>query len=119
MSAAAGFAGAEAVTLIGYTGVYVAQVLPFEDDATTRALIAGGVALFLLMAAAAIGGAALALVKLQRWSRSLLLVVQLIAAAVTLPLALDGRWAAWLVVGVAAAIVALILAPTTTAALEH
>lgn len=119
VTAAATLAGAEAVVLVGYAVTYTVQVLPLGDEALTRGLIAGGVVLFLSLMAVAIASAAWALLHLRHWPRSLLLVVQLLAVAVMVPLALAGIWIAWLVVAAAVCTAALVLAPPTTAAIER
>lgn len=119
VSAAAGLAGLEAAALAGYAVTYAVQVLPLGDNAMTRALIAGGVVLFVLLAAAGVGAAAVALLRLRHWPRSVLIVTQLLVLAIMVPLALAGWWLAWLAVAVAAAVTALVLAPATTAAIER
>lgn len=117
--AAVALAGLEALALVGYAVTYTVGALPFRDNVTTRALMTGGLVLFLLIAAGAVGAAAHALLGLRHWPRSLLLVVQVITVAVMLPLALAGLLIGWLAVLVAVAVAALVLAPATTATVER
>ncbi len=119
VSAAAALAGLEALALVGYAVTYMVGALPFRDNVTTRALMTGGLVLFLLIAAGAVAAAAHALLALRHWPRSLLVVVQVITVAVMLPLALAGLMVGWLAVLVAAGVAALVLAPATTAAVER
>jgi len=63
-----------------------------------------------------LGGAAWSLLGLRRWSMSLLVVAQLVAIPVLLPLARGGMPLIWLVIGLAGVILALVLAPATTTA---
>lgn len=119
VTAAAALARVEAAALVVYAVVYVVQVLPFKDEAITRGLIAGGVVVFLLLAAGAVAAAAWALLQLRHWPRSLLVVTQLLVVAVMAPLAGAGLWVGWLAVAVAVAVAVLVLAPQTTAAIER
>lgn len=119
VTAAAALAGLEAAGLVGYAATYTFQVLPLGNDAVTRALIAGGVVVFLLTAAAAVATAAWALLNLRHWPRSLLVVTQLLAIAVITPLAMAGSWVAWLAVAVAVAVASFVVAPPTTKAIER
>jgi len=119
VKAAAALAGLEAVALVAYAAAYVLEVLPFDDEVMVRSLMAGAVALFLLLAAAALGAAAWALLRLRHWPRSVLVMAQLLIAAVMVQFALDGRWLGWLFVAVALTVVAMVLAPRTTAAIER
>lgn len=119
VNVAAGLAGLEALALVGYAVSYVVGALPFRDNVGTRAVMTGGVALFLLIVAGAVAAAARALVALRHWPRSLLVVAQLLLVAIMFPLALAGLKVGWLAVAVAVAIAALVLAPATTAAVER
>lgn len=119
VTAGAGLVVLEAVAVAAYAVAYVVRLFPLGDEALVRALMAAGVTVFLLLTAAALAAAARALLDLRHWPRALLVAVQLIVLATALPLALDGLLLAWVFAVLAAAITAMVLAPTTTAAIER
>ena len=115
---AAGVVLLQALGTVGFALLFVADVLPLEEPRAMRAGFAFGVVLSVVGAAAVLVVAARALLRGQAWSRSLLVVAQLMAIVIGAPMAQGGDWIGWLVVASGVGTLVLLLHPATTAALE-
>jgi hypothetical protein len=117
--AGAALAVIEAIGAVGFALRFLVDVLPFEDEALRRAAFAFGVEICVVGSAAVLLLAARALAQQRRWSRSLLLVAQVMGFAIGWPMIQGGDWVGWVLVAMAAVGVVLLLHPATTAALER
>lgn len=115
---AAGVAVIEAAGAGAFVVRYLVDVLPFEDPWLTHAGYALGVIALVTGAAAALVAAARALLRRRHWPRSLLVVAQLMAFAIGIPMVQADDWVGWPVVVLGALGLVLVLHPATTAAIE-
>lgn len=119
MHAAAVVALLQAAGSAAFAARFIVEVLPLEEPRWERAGFALGLVTFVLGAAAVLVAAARGLRRMQFWSRSLLVVAQVMALAIGIPMAQGGDWVGWLVAATGAAGLGLLLHPATTAALER
>lgn len=98
---------------------FLVDVLPFEEPRLMRAGFAIGVVVLVAGAAAALVAAARALHRLRPWPRSLLVVAQIMALAIGVPMAQGGDRVGWAIGATALVGLVLLLHPTTTSALGH
>ena len=109
----------QAVGSAAFAVRFLVEVLPLEEPRGLRAGYAFGVVAFVGGAAAVLVVAARALRRLRLWSRSLLVVAQLMALAVGIPMAQGDDWIGWPVAVTGVVGLVLLLHPTTTTALEQ
>ena len=117
--AAAVLALLEAVGASVFVVRFLLEVLPLEEPRLMQAGFALGVVALVGGAAVALVLAARALVALRYWPRSVLVVAQVMALAIGIPMAQAGDWVGWLIVAMGVVGLALLLHPATTAALER
>lgn len=108
----------EAAALLAFTGWFFADLFPVPDPVATRLAMGLGAVVFQVLVVVALLFAARGLAGLHHWPRSLLLILQVFALIVGVPIARDGLIAGWVVCVLALATVVALLVPTTTAAIE-
>lgn len=115
--AAAALALGQAVGTAAFAVLFLVDVVPFEEPRLMRAGFALGVVALVIGAAVWLTLAARALLRLRTWPRSLLVVAQIMALAIGVPMARGGELVGWVIVSTALAGLVLLLHPRTTAAL--
>jgi len=96
---------------------FLVDVLPLEDPWLMRAGYAFGLEVCVVGAAVVLVLAARAIGQLRPWSRSLLVVAQIMALAIGVPMAQASDWVGWVIAAMGAAGLVLLFHPATTAAL--
>jgi hypothetical protein len=109
---------AQAAGTGGFAVLFLLDVLPLRDPVLMRAGFALGVLVLVVGAGAVLVAAARALLQLRFWSRSLLVVAQIMALAIGVPMAQGGSWIGWVIAAMGPIGLLLLLHPATTAALE-
>lgn len=116
---AAALALVQAAGAFAFAVLFLVDVVPLEEPRLTRAGFALGIETLVVGSAVMIGLAARALVRMRSWSRSFLVVAQIMALAIGVPMTQGGSWVGWLIAAIGLAGLVLLLHPATTAAVEH
>lgn len=119
MRVAAAIAWAQAGGAAVYAVVFTVGVLPLRDPWLQRAGFAAGIVVLVLGGAAVLAAAAKAIARLRHWARSFLVVAQLMALAIGVPMAQAGGVVGVLLVVAAVVALVVLLHPATTAALDR
>jgi len=108
----------QAAGATGFAVLFLVDVLPLDEPRLMRAGFALGVVGLVLGSAAALVVAARALVQSRPWSRSFLVVAQIMALAIGVPMSQGESWVGWVVTATGLAGLGLLLHPATTGSLE-